>query len=253
MRKLILPVLAATFCLALPAVAQAANHYDITANFTPGKSGTKSRPAPVSGNFGFKVTDTEGKRPFALDSLKVDFTGMRINTGQFKTCTPAAIEQAQSDRVCNPAALVATGYANNIAGNAATRDDASLRCYLSVKLYNSGPGKAALFVKGDPAAAQSCPIAVATAIPVTIKRGATGDSLSFAIPTNLKNPVSTIRNSLVETQLTLKRKTVKVGGKTVGYFETFGGCKAGARKITVAFDNEGANDMVQSSAARCSA
>jgi hypothetical protein len=252
MNKLILSVLAAAIVLALPASALASNSYDITSSFSPGKSGKKSKPTPVSGKFGFKVTDSEGKRPFALDSLKVDFAGLRMNTAQFKTCTPAAIEQAQSDSVCNPAALVATGYANNIAGNAASRDDGSIRCYLTVKLYNSGNGKAALYVKGDPGAAQPCPIAVATAIPVTIKRGATGDSLSFSIPANLKNPLPTLRNSLVETQLTLMKKTVKKGKKTVGYFETFGGCTGGKRSVTVAFDNEGANDTTERSSARCS-
>ena len=85
-----------------------------------------------------------------------------------------------------------------------------------------------------------------------IKRGATGDSLSFAIPTNLKNPIATLRNALVETQLKLAKKTVRKHGRTVGFFETIGGCKGGKRAITVTFDNEGANDAKTTAFARCS-
>ena len=159
MRKLFLPAVAAALCLALPASAMAANAYTITSSFSPGKSGKASKPTPVSGAFGFSVADPEGKRPYALDAIKVDFSGIRMNTADFATCSATAIEQAQSDKVCKSSALVATGYANNIAGNAASRDDASIRCYLTIKLYNSGKGKGALFVKGDPMAAKSCPIA----------------------------------------------------------------------------------------------
>ena len=255
MKKLSLVALAAVLALSCAATAFAANVYTVNFKTTPAKSGTSKKPAPIGGTFGFKVSETNNQRPAALEKLTVDFAGIRINTSRFKGCAAAKIEQAQSDSVCPKASLVATGYANNFAGNIQDRSDKSISCYLSVKLYNSGPGKAALFVKGDPnlPAPRNCPISVATAIPVSIARRATGDRLSFSIPANLKQPLPTLRNSLVETQLTLAKKTVRVKGKTYGYFETFGGCKNRKRAVTATFDNEGTDaDTTQSGFAPCS-
>ncbi len=250
--KKFLPAAVLVAALAVPSVASAANEYTISYSTNPTKSGTSKKPRAVSGKFGFSVRDTEGGRPFALDSLRVTFAGVRINTRQFATCTAAKMEAAQSDAGCPSASRVATGFANNLAGNINDRRDASIRCALTVTMYNSGSGKAALFVKGSPNAPRPCPIEVATAIPVSITRTSTGDRLSFTIPQNLKQPLATLRNSLVETQLTLLRKTVRKSGRTVGYFETFGGCRSGRRTVTARFDNEGANDTTQSGFARCS-
>lgn len=256
MRKTLLPVAVLTAALAVPTAAQAANSYTITASLSPSKSGTTKRPVPVGGTFGFKVVDTEGKRPYALDALKLSFTGLRMNTRQFKTCSATSMERASSDKGCPKAALVAQGFANNIAGDINNRDDKSINCYLSLRLWNSGSGKAALFVSGkpnpnNPNDPKQCPIEVNTAIPVSIVRRPTGDRLQFTIPENLKRPLATIRNSLVETKLTLLKKTVRKAGRKVGFWETVGGCRKGRRTITAQFDNEGNNDTTQSGFARC--
>lgn len=255
MRKFLLPV-ALIGALAAPSTAMAANEYTITASFSPTKSGTSKRPAIVSGAFGFSVRDTAGGRPAALDKLTVDFTGLRMNTRQFAGCSAASITRASSDRGCSSRALVARGFAKNLAGDQANRQDRSIQCNLGVRLYNSGSGRAALFVFGSPTATnvnERCAIEVATAIPVSIVRRASGDRLSFSIPSNLKNPIGTIRNALVETKLTLLRKTVRKSGRTVGFFETVGGCRRGRRTVTARFDNEGTDsDTRQSGFARCS-
>jgi hypothetical protein len=249
--KKILPAALLAAALMTPSAAQAANEYTITYSTNPSKSGTSKKPAPISGRFGFSVRDTEGGRPFALDALRVTFNGVRINTRQFATCSAARMEAAQSDSICPSGSRVATGFANNIAGNINDRRDASIRCALTVTMYNSGSGRAALFVKGSPNAPRPCPIEVATAIPVSVTRTSIGDRISFTIPDNLKTPLATLRNSLVETQLTLLRKTVRRSGRTVGYFETVGQCRRGRRTVTARFDNEGANDTTQSGFARC--
>jgi hypothetical protein len=251
--KLTVAALTAIGALTFSTAAQAANEYTTTFTTNPTKSGTSKRPAPVSGTFGFSVRDTEGKRPLALDAIRVTFTGMRINTRQFRGCTAARITQDQSDRRCPSAALMATGFANNIAGNINDRNDQSIRCGLQLRLYNSGSGKMALFVRGAPNLTPSCPIEVATAIPVSITRTAQGDRLAFTIPDNLKTPLATLRNSLVETRLTLRRRTVRTGGRTVGFFETVGRCRKGRRAANIFFDNEGSgSDITQSAFARCS-
>jgi len=254
LRKVLLPLTAA-LALSLAGIAIAANEYTITNSTNPSNAGTKSKPTPISGKFAFQVKDTEGKRPLALDAIRIKFGNTRINTRQFAKCTASQIEQASSDSGCPAGARVASGFANNIAGNINDRNDTSLRCYLTVRLWNSGAGKMALFVQGSPNAPRPCPIEVATAIPVSVRASSTGDTLSFTIPENLKTPVATIRNSLIETSLTIRKLTKKSGGRTVGALETFG-CGAGARKnankVDVTFINEGGNTVRQSGFARCS-
>lgn len=246
--------LALTLAFAIAAIAQAANTYDISTSFSPTKTGTSARPAAVGGAFGFKVTETTGQRPAALDSLRITFNGVRLNTRFFRGCSAAAMEQAQSDAGCPAAAKMGSGFARNIAGNINNRADQSQRCYLSLNLWNSGGGKMALFVRGNPnaPAATRCPLPIATAIPVTITRRSTGDVFSFNIPQNLKTPLATIRNALVETQITFSRKTVRRSGRTRGFFETVGACRRNQRAINVRFDNEGSDtDVTQSAIARC--
>ena len=247
-------VLALTLAVAIAAIAQAANTYDITSSFSPTNAGSSSKPVAVGGKFGFKVTETTGQRPAALDSLRITFTGMRLNTRFFRGCTAASMEQAQSDAGCPAAAKMGTGFARNIAGNINNRADQSQRCYLSINLWNSGGGKMALFVRGNPNAPEAtrCPLPIATAIPVSITRRSNGDVFAFNIPQNLKTPLATIRNALVETQLSFSRKTVRRSGRTRGFFESVGGCRRNQRSIPVRFDNEGSDtDVTQSAIARC--
>lgn len=250
MKKVLLPLTAA-LALSLSGTAMAANEYTITSSANPSNAGTKKKPTPISGRFAFQVRDTEGKRPLALDALAVEFRGVRINTSPFARCTATQIEQASSDAGCPAGARVASGFANNIAGNINDRNDTSLRCYLTVRLWNSGPGKMALFVQGSPNAARPCPIEVATAIPVSITRRATGDRLSFTIPENLKTPVATIRNSLIETSLSFRKLTRRSGGRRVGAFETFACGARNRNAVNVTFTNEGGNVVRQSGFSRC--
>jgi len=247
LKKFLLP-LAGALVLALPSSAMAANEYTISLSTNPSTAGTKSDPVPFSGRLGFQVRDTENKRPLALDAIRIQLRGIRINTRNFTArCTATQIEQASSDSGCPSGSVVATGFANNIAGNINDRNDTSLRCYLTLRLHNSGSGKMALFVQGSPSAPRPCPIEVATAIPVTVSRSATADSISLTIPENLKRPVATIRNSLIEMSLSLKKQT----RKGVGFWEAFGQCIRQRRVANFTFQNEGGNVVRQSTGARC--
>lgn len=252
MIKKLLPVAAFVAALAIPGTALAANEYDITAKYSPTKSGTAKNPRPVSLNFGFKVQSTEPGRPFSLEALTATFQGTRINTAGFRSCSVSKIERAQSDESCGTGSLVATGFARNLAGNRANRADASIRCYLTLRLHIAGRNRMALFVKGDPTAAgdKNCPVGVATAIPVTIRPG-TNSQLKLSIPESLKHPLPTLTNALVEVDLKVRRKTRKVRGKTIGAFETVR-CVRGSRNVDVTFDNEEGNVGKARGKARCS-
>ena len=251
MKKFLLPLTAA-LALSISGTAMAANEYTINFSTKPTNAGTSKKPIPFGGKLGFTVRDTEGKRPLALDALSIDLRGVRLNGRAFPArCTASQIEQASSDKGCPSGSLVASGFANNIAGNINDRNDTSLRCYLTLRLHNSGANKAALFVQGSPNAARPCPIEVATAIPVSIARRSTGDRISLTIPDNLKTPVATIRNSLVEMSLNIRRLTRTVKGKRVGFWNLIGQCVSNRRVTNFVFTNETNNVVRQAASARC--
>ena len=251
MKKVLLPLTAA-LALSISGTALAANEYTISFSTNPTNAGTTSKPVPFGGKLAFSVRDTENKRPLALDALTIDLAGVRTNGRAFtKRCTATQIEQASTDTGCPSGSLVASGFANNIAGNINDRNDTSLRCYLTLRLHNSGANKMALFVQGSPNAAKPCPIEVATAIPVSVTRRSTGDRISLTIPENLKTPVATIRNSLVEMSLSIKRLTRTQSGKKVGFWNLVGQCVSSRRVTNFQFTNEGNNVVRQSASARC--
>jgi hypothetical protein len=255
MKKFAVAGLALVLALALATVAFASNVYEPKASVSPTKSGTAKKSTPIALKYGFTVTDTQGNRPASLATLKVKYNGIRFNTNNFPGCSAAAIEAAQSAAKCPKRSLVATGYARNLAGAQNNRADKSIRCYLKVSLYNSRNNKGALFVENgqstDANRDDYCPnLGLATAIPVTITKASSGDTLSFTIPSNLQNPLPTLKNSLVETQLSLRKLTTKVKGKTVGFLETRGGCRKGKRTITSTFTHED-GVTAQSTSAKC--
>jgi hypothetical protein len=252
--KISVPVAAVAAALTLAAPAFAANEYDIKASTSPTKSGTTKKPKAIAVNLSFSVRDTEGGRPLSMQQFTAAFDGVRVNTNAFKKCSATAITQAKTDSKCPKGSLVATGFARNLAGDRNNRADRSISCYLSLRLHNSGNNKMALFVKGDPQAAgdKSCPIDLATAIPISVVRNSRGASLRLTIPESLKHPLATLTNSVVEMNLKVKRMTTKVKGKTIGLFETTGRCVKRKRNVTLTFNNEGGNVAKQSTRASCS-
>ena len=246
----------AAFCalaLAVPATALALNEYALTSSFTNTTAGTSKKPVATGVRLGFNIEDTEGKRPLSLERLAIRLTGSAFNGAFFRNCTASNITQRQSDAQCPRGSLVATGYARNIAGNRADRNDKSQQCYLYLRLHNSGRNRMALFVRGSQTApaGQTCPLNLAVAIPVSISAASTGSTINLSIPESLKHPLATITNSLVEMRLTMPRKTVRRSGRTRGFLENRGRCTGGRRAVNFTFYNEENNVVRQGVRARC--
>ena len=257
MRRIAILAVAA-FMLSIAATAYAANQYDVGAKFSPSKAGTKSKPRPVavSLNFDVKTTDGEGARPSALSAVKISFAGTKINTVGPK-CTASQINSGgtPSDEDCPSGAVLATGFANNLAGPIGNRMGPNVKCYLALTLYNSGSNKLALFVKGTPQSnaddPKHCPLPVQQAIPVTVKNSSKGATISLSIPARLKEPGPGVRNALREMNLKGRNKKAKRNGKTVGVFETFAACKGGKRAVTYEFTNEDGPKFKETAQASC--
>ena len=254
MKKFVVAGLALVVSLALAAVAIAANEYTINISGTATKAGTSKKPVPTGLTYAFKVKDTNGQRPAALKALKIQSKGMRYNTNNFPGCSATKMQNAQSDDACPKGSLMGTGYANNRAGAVQDRSQQAIKCYLKLSWYNSKKNKAALFVESinnnDSTRSDFCPIPVATAIPISIAKAKSGDTQSFTIPDNLQNPGGTLKNSLIETKLTFKKKTKKVNGKTVGFLEGIGQCVKGKKTTTTTFQHED-GFVKQSSQTKC--
>jgi hypothetical protein len=254
MRKKILLATLMIASLLVPATsAFAANDYTTSAATNPAAKGTAAKHVAVGAKLAFSVRDTEGKRPKSMEKLTITMPGIVTNGGKFKACSAAKITQAGNDSDCPRGSLVGTGFARNIAGNRASFDDQSIRCYLTLRLHNSGANKFALFVKGDPNAPgdKNCPVALATAIPITVSKAAGGSAMKLSIPESLKHPISTLTNSLVEMNLNVAKKTTTHRGEKLGLFEAAGRCSGGARTITYAFSNEGGEVAKETARAKC--
>jgi hypothetical protein len=267
MKKLYLVGTALVLAAAMTSTAFAANQYTVAGSTSPRETGTAKKPKPVKVNLRFTVQDTEAARPLGLKSFKLLMTGTRINTNLFPACTAKTTTDAQSDAGCKPSALLAEGFANNLAGPTNDRENAGrqLKCYLSLRLWNARNNRLNLHVEGkqspqgfaDP---KHCPLPVSVGIPITVKRLSRGSQIELVIPSSLTNPAPGFTNSVVEMRLFGKRKS-KISGsgdarRRVGVFETTGRCArtggAFSRAFNYEFPNESGPPISQTARAKCS-
>jgi hypothetical protein len=252
LRKLaiIAAALMALFAVSAVALAQSSS-YTVTASTSPAKPGSKSKPVPVQVKFGVSAAGVTG-RPASSKTFKVGFAGLRSNGKAFKTCSAASINAAQSDKGCSAAAKVGTGAVHNLAGATGNLSDTSITCDLTVTIYNSGANRAAVYLQGGPGTAASCPIPISQALDahyVPFTGG--GQALQFDIPSNLIHPIVGLDNAIITISTTIAKKTTKVHGKTVGYFEAAGGCTAHKRAVALTLTSEAGAVTSASTAAAC--
>jgi hypothetical protein len=252
LKKLTTMAVALCALLAVAAVAFAAqvNTYTVTGSTSPTKAGTTKKAVPVKLNFDYTVNEASGQRPALVQKYAIFFGGIRENGGAFPKCTAAAINAAGDDTACPAGSAVGTGNVENLAGGTTDPTSKALKCHLDLTIYNSGAGKAALFLKGTPPA---CPLAISQAIPATYKKTSKGISLNFAVNNTLLHPVQGIDNAVVQVKSTIKKLTKTVKGKKVGYYESVGGCKSGKRDITVTFTTVEGQVGKASKNAKCTA
>lgn len=229
--------LSALLVVAAVAFAQTQeNTYTVTGKVTPSKAGTAKKPVPVEVKFGYTVDEKTGKRPGLIRQYNIKIDGVRVNGARFPKCTFKAISAAKSDAKCPKGSLMGTGTVRNLAGPTADPSNKDTKCQLGLKVYNGGANKGVLFLRGSQAdPVNKCPLAVAQAIDANYIASASGVSLRFNVGGPLHNPIPGVDNAVVFVNSTIRRATTKYRGKTVGYYESIGGCKAKKRYITVTF------------------
>lgn len=250
MRRLTITGAALALALAVTAVAYAAqvNTYEVTGSTSPSKAGSKKKPVPVQLKFSYQVGEEAGQRPSPVKRYSIGFGGLQSNGGLFPKCTAARINAAGDDGDCPRGAVVGTGFVKNAAGATANTADRSIHCDLSLKVYNSGQGKAALYLYGNP---PQCAIPISQAIDAKYVKIPGGQALQFEVPSNLLHPIPGVDNAVIDVTSTIKKMTRKVKGKTRGYYEVAGGCKGGKRAVSVEFLSEAGESKTATSTASC--
>ena len=255
MRKLaIFAITGLMLALAAVAYAQVTNTYTVTASTNPTNAGTSKKPVPISVKFGYQVGEVNNNRPSPVKKYSILFDGLRVNTNSFPKCSAS---QLKASKAGCAKAIVGTGKVKNASGATNNPADKSIVCNLNLTVYNSGNNKGLLLLEGGPGQPEDreCPIEFGPSngtIPTNYARGTRGTALEFSVPQTLLHPLATLDNSVYDVKSTIKRLTKKVKGKTVGYFESIGGCKANRRTVTVTFTPEKGSTQKASSPAKCS-
>lgn len=239
MRKFAIPSLVLALVLAISAVAYAVtNVYQVNGSISPSKVGTAKKPKPIAVNFGYRVGEREGLRPSPVKQYKILIGGLRVNTNHWPSCTAQQINKAQSDRRCPKGSKVGGGFIKNATGASNDPSDRSIQCNASVSVYNVKNNRASLFIKGSPNSTDprtKCAIELAEAIPANYVRTSRGTELRFRVPSALLHPLPGLDNAVESVTSKIPRQTRKVKGRTIGYYESVGGCRKGKRPITVTF------------------
>jgi hypothetical protein len=231
MRKLwVAAALALAAVLAVAGVAVAANTYQVFLGKTSTGKGTRAKPIPTKLDFGYRVGDTENKRPFVVKEYRIATEGTFAFTKARPRCT---FDQATDPTVTDPANLsaacrkakIGTGTIDNEAGAPPPPEsnrDQKLPCDVKLTLINISTGDPrypgtvsqirrrggiAIRIDTDP---PDCPIPVHEALAAPfydIKlEGIPSSELRFTVPPSLGHPGG-LDNAVVETTSHLQKLT----------------------------------------------
>jgi hypothetical protein len=245
MRKVVMSVVAVAV-LALAAVAYAQtqqNTYKVQGSVTPaGKPGTKSKPVTAGVKFSYQVGESNGLQPSAIDQYKISLYGVRaVNGDKFAKCTPDQITSSGTQNgttSCPSGALVGTGTIDNFvyADSDPSGKNGGFPCAKKLNIYNSGKGKGALFVYGDPA--QCGGVGALPAFPISYVKGdGGGTALQFTVPKTVLHPIAGLSVAVRSVSSTIKKLSVTKSGKKYGYYESVK-CSGKTRPIKVTFHTE---------------
>jgi hypothetical protein len=221
------------------------NTYTGTSFKFNGKAGSPAKPAPLGFVQSLKASPagTNGNdRAAPLVDIKTTIYGMISNAKSFPACSDAKIvsNHLKWDKSCPAGSLVATGPVTAKLGDTTLKGVGS-PCTPFLKVYNGGKGKLIFFFNVAPQAPGHVCANLQTGASApydgTVKQQ--GKNLVTDVP--LPPDVSTqaggltgVYGSLILENLTWKKLSKKVNGKTIG-FQASTGCKSGKRPWSVKY------------------
>jgi hypothetical protein len=232
-------VAAVVAALGIAAVAYAQNAYQnqYTVNGSVSASGgTKDKPKPGGLKFSFDTTEASGNMPGPILKYRILFEGGKVNSSLVPGCKASAMSAAQSDKSCPAKSAIGSGVVKALAGAAGGPVADAAPCELGLTIYNSGDGKAALWLEGGPGTAHNCIAGIHQAIDAKWVKTADSSGLEFTVPDSLRH-VAGLDVAVIHADSTIKKITAKKKGKTVGFLESTG-CADKNRTISVIFTDE---------------
>ena len=235
--------------LAVSAYAATGNTYTAKDSFSPNKAGSAKSPVQIGFKLNFAAKGTGGNRTAPLTNITNTFYGMTSNGKDFPTCSLNKIAVAHNDTICPKRALVGSGGltavlgpANNLSISAQTTP-----CARTIHVWNAGQGKVVFFFLGAKVTCGGIGTGDIGPFQATLKVKSGTLSLNVPIPRSVSFPIPSLQGSLLSEQLSYLKRTAKVNGKTVGFFQSVG-CKRGNRAYSSVFTANGQKSTVAGTA-----
>jgi hypothetical protein len=223
----------ASVALASAAYAQTAgNQYQVSGG-TKTRGGTVAKPKAADLSFKFSLTDAGGNVPQVVKTYAIKVEGGKVNTSLLPGCKASAMDTAGTDDKCPKGSRIGTGKLTALIGKTGTAKADATVCALPFVLYNSGGGKAALWIETQPPA---CPVPVAQSVPAHWTKSGTTAGLTFTVPDLLRHQVG-LDLPVVEASADIGKIIRKKAGRSTGFLESTG-CKDGKRDFSVTFTTE---------------
>jgi hypothetical protein len=232
-KKLLAAAGLAAVALASTAYAQtttATNVYTVSGG-TSTRGGTTAKPKPANLKFTFTLA-AGGVVPEVVKTYTIKVEGGRVNWSIVPGCSAAAMDKASSDASCPAASKVGSGTLKALIGSTGQPVDQTQGCTLPFKIYNSGGGKAALWIKTE----GDCPVPIAQTVPARWTKSGTTGGLTFTVPDLLRHQVG-LDLPVVDASATIQKIVKTKKGKKVGFLESTG-CKDGKRDFSVQFTTD---------------
>jgi hypothetical protein len=242
LRRIIASCTAAVALIAAGAAyAAVTNTYTASATFSPSKAGTKAKPVAVGITIDQAAHGSGGNRSAVLTELGNTFYGVQSNGKLFPVCTPATINNAQSDSGCPKGSLIGTGTVHAVIGPSNNPAAPGTQCTKTVNIYNAGQGKLSEYLFGAPIACGG--IGFLPAYPATITVSGGTLKIDVPVPGYITHAVPSVDGSLTGQHIVYK----KLVSKGHGFFESVG-CKSGKRAYTTFFVANGVKSVIPGSA-----
>jgi hypothetical protein len=223
------------------------NSYTATLGFSPSKAGTKAHPSAFAMHEVWTAKGNGGHQTAPLTKITTRIYGVVTDGKDFPKCTDQMITRDTSkwDKSCPKGSLVAEGPVNSLLVGANQPTSAGSPCNPYLHIYNGGQGKLVFFfVTGpfspNPAKYECAGTTTGTSAPpydgvITEQKGF--EITTIPLPDYVSTRAGNIPGayaSLERLDVTFKKLTRKVHGKTVAYQFSIA-CKAGKRPYSTTF------------------
>jgi hypothetical protein len=223
------------------------NSYTATLSFSPKAAGSSSHPSAFAMHEVWTAKGNGGHQTAPLTRIVSKIYGVRTDGKDFPKCTPQMISKDPTkwDRSCPKGSLIAEGPVNSLLVGANQPTSAGSPCNPYLHVYNGGQGKQVFFFVSGPfspnAAKYECAgTTTGTSAPPyvgTVAEKGGFEVTTIPLPAYVSTRAGNIPGayaSLIRLDVTYKKLTRKVHGKTVAYQESVA-CKSGKRAYSFTF------------------